>query len=137
LRAHGQARVLDEHSQRPRCEVNSVAREVEVKPAARKALALPGREVREANHDAPARGQGNVKSFWSGWSVNLGDAIGPRERSPSGLWSRRFSNGVVYLLEPGAATQTISLPTTMKSATLGSVASVTLSARQGVVLTSP
>src|SRR5205823_3946252 len=63
----------------------------------------------------------NVKSFWSGWSVNLGDAIGPRERSPSGLWSRRFSNGVVYLLEPGAATQTISLPTTMKSATLGSV----------------
>ena len=79
----------------------------------------------------------NVKSFWSGWSVNLGDAIGPRERSPSGLWSRRFSNGVVYLLEPGAATQTISLPTTMKSATLGSVASVTLSARQGAVLTSP
>jgi hypothetical protein len=48
-----------------------------------------------------------------------------------------LSNGVVYLLEPGAATQTISLPTTMKSATLGSVASLTLSARQGVVLTSP
>ena len=79
----------------------------------------------------------NVKSFWQGWSVNLGEAVGPRERSPAGLWSRRFEKGVVYLLEPEAALQTISLPATMHSATLGSVTSVTLSARQGVVLTAP
>ena len=79
----------------------------------------------------------NVKSFWQGWSVNLGEAVGPRERSPAGLWSRRFEKGVVYLLEPAAAPQTISLPSTMHSATLGNVTSVPLSARQGVVLAAP
>jgi hypothetical protein len=79
----------------------------------------------------------NIKSFWQGWSVNLGEALGPRERSPAGLWSRRFERGVVYMLEPGATLQTINLPTTMHSATLGDVTSVTLSARQGVVLVSP
>jgi hypothetical protein len=76
----------------------------------------------------------NVKSFWPGWSVNLGEASGPRERAGTGLWTRRFSAGVVYLLEPGAATQTINLPATMRSATLGSVSSITLSARRAAVL---
>src|SRR5438128_2758934 len=75
-----------------------------------------------------------IKSFWAGWSVNLGEATGPRERSSLGLWSRRFTGGVVYLLEPGAATQTIILPSTMHSVTLGSVSSITLSARQAAVL---
>jgi hypothetical protein len=45
-----------------------------------------------------------------------------------------FSGGAVYLLEPGAASQTISLPRPMKSATLGLVSSITLSARQAAVL---
>jgi len=76
----------------------------------------------------------NVTNFWPGWSLNLGEASGPRERSSSGLWTRRFSGGVVYLLEPGALTQTISLPSTMRSVTLGNVSSLTLSARQGAVL---
>jgi hypothetical protein len=76
----------------------------------------------------------NVTNFWPGWSVNLGEASGPRERSGTGLWTRRFTGGVVYLLEPGAVTQTISLPSVMRSVTLGSVSSITLSARQGAVL---
>jgi hypothetical protein len=76
----------------------------------------------------------NLTNFWPGWSLNLGEASGPRERSSSGLWTRRFSGGAVYLLEPGALTQTIGLPSTMRSVTLGNVSSLTLSARQGAVL---
>jgi hypothetical protein len=75
-----------------------------------------------------------VNNFWSGWGVNLGEPTSPRERSSSGLWKRSFSGGAVYLLEPGAASQTISLPRPMKSATLGIVSSITLSARQAAVL---
>jgi hypothetical protein len=77
----------------------------------------------------------NVKTFWPGWSVNLGEPTGPRERSSSGLWKRSFTGGVVYLLEPGASPQTITLPIAMKSVTLGVVGSLTLNAGQGAVLT--
>jgi hypothetical protein len=67
--------------------------------------------------------------------VNLGEPTGPRERSSSGLWKRSFTGGVVYLLEPGASPQTITLPIAMKSVTLGVVGSLTLNAGQGAVLT--
>jgi hypothetical protein len=70
-------------------------------------------------------------------SVNLGEAAGWRERSSSGLWKRSFTGGVVYLLEPGAATQTINLGTPMRSPTLGLVTSITLSAAHGAVLSLP
>ena len=79
----------------------------------------------------------NVTNFWSGWSVNLGEAGGGRERSSSGLWKRFFTGGVVYLLEPGAAPQTINLATPMRSPTLGLVTSITLSAAHGAVLSLP
>jgi hypothetical protein len=75
-----------------------------------------------------------ARSFWPGWGVNLGEATSPRERSSSGVWRRSFRGGVVYLLEPGAATTTIALPRPMTSATLGTVSSITLSARQAAVL---
>lgn len=72
--------------------------------------------------------------WWAGFDVNLGSAVGPRERSPTGVWKRRFSGGVVYTVEPHAPTQTIGLATTMSSAEWGSVSSITLSAGQGAVL---
>jgi len=75
-----------------------------------------------------------VSNLWPGWEVNLGEAAGPRERSSSGLWKRSFGGGAAYLLEPGAATQTVALPRPMHSATLGTVTSITLSARQAAVL---
>jgi hypothetical protein len=75
-----------------------------------------------------------VSSFWPGWQVNLGEATSARERASSGLWKRSFRGGMVYLLEPGAATQTVALPAPMHSATLGTVTSITLSARQAAVL---
>jgi hypothetical protein len=74
------------------------------------------------------------RHWWKGFGVNLGDALGPRERSSRGLWTRRFSNGVVYTVEPGAPTQTINLPEPMHSAEWGNVTAVTLAAQQGAVL---
>jgi hypothetical protein len=73
-------------------------------------------------------------NWWNGFNVDLGDALGPRERSPSGVWTRKFSGGVVYTVEPGAATQTIQLGKPMHSQQWGSVESVTLAAGQGAVL---
>jgi hypothetical protein len=74
------------------------------------------------------------RRFWKGFEANLGAATGPRERSSSGVWSRRFAGGVVYTVEPGAATQTIKLSRKMRSAEWGAVESVTLAAEQGAVL---
>ena len=74
------------------------------------------------------------RSFWAGFDVNLGEATSPRARSRLGLWSRHFTKGVVYSLEPGAATRTIRLPKAMHSAEWGTVTSVTLAAKQGAVL---
>jgi hypothetical protein len=73
--------------------------------------------------------------WWSGFNVNLGNALGRRDRLPSGLWIRKFTGGAVYTLEPGAATQTVNLGKTMHSAQWGSVSSITLSGGQGAVLT--
>jgi hypothetical protein len=74
------------------------------------------------------------RHLWKGFAVDLGSALGPRERSSSGLWTRRFSGGVVYTVEPGAPTQTIKLGKRMHSAEWHNVESVTLSAQEGAVL---
>jgi hypothetical protein len=87
-----------------------------------------GRDYVNATEQTP-------ESFWSGFEVNLGNALGPRERLPSGLWTRKFSGGVVYTLEPGAAPQTVKLAKVMHSAQWGSVGAITLSAGEGAVLT--
>jgi hypothetical protein len=72
--------------------------------------------------------------WWPGFNVNLGQAITTRERSPSGVWKRAFSRGVVYTVEPGASRQKIKLGASMHSAQWGTVQSVTLSPGQGAVL---
>jgi hypothetical protein len=72
--------------------------------------------------------------FWHGFEADLGSALGARERSSSGLWTRRFAGGVVYTVEPGAPTQTVNLGKKMHSAEWGWVESVTLSPGQGAVL---
>jgi hypothetical protein len=75
-----------------------------------------------------------VRRFWRGFEANLGAPLGGRERSNTGLWSRHFAGGVVYTVEPGAATQTIKLAKKMHSAEWGNVETVTLAAEQGAVL---
>jgi hypothetical protein len=73
-------------------------------------------------------------TWWNGFDVSLGPALGPRQREASGLWTRRFAGGVVYTLEPGAPTQTVNLGKTMHSAEWGAVQSLTLAGGQGAVL---
>jgi Putative peptidoglycan binding domain len=75
-----------------------------------------------------------TRSWWQGYNVNLGSALGPRQRSSTGLWSRAFTGGAVYTVEPGAATQTVKLSTPMKDAWGNTVTSVTLSGSNGIVL---
>jgi hypothetical protein len=72
--------------------------------------------------------------WWNGFDVNLGNALGPRERLSGGVWTRRFSAGVVYTVEPQAPAQTIALGRTMHSAQWGDLSSLTLGAGQGAVL---
>jgi hypothetical protein len=72
--------------------------------------------------------------WWPGFNVNLGQAVTKRERSPTGVWKRVFSGGVVYTVEPGASRQRIKLGKSMHSAQFGTVQSVTLAAGQGAVL---
>jgi hypothetical protein len=90
-------------------------------------LANDGGDLVNGANQTPAR-------WWRGFDVNLGEAITKRERSPTGVWKRVFSGGVVYTVEPGAATQTIKLGKPMHSAHWGTVRSVTLAAGQGAVL---
>jgi Hypothetical glycosyl hydrolase family 15 len=72
--------------------------------------------------------------LWSGWHVNLGEALGPRVRSSKGLFERRFTGGVVYLNEPGAPATTITLPKPLINAEGRTVTSVTLAAKSAAVL---
>jgi hypothetical protein len=73
-------------------------------------------------------------TWWTGSDVDLGEAISARQRSSAGVWTRSFSHGVVFALEPGAATQTIVLPVPMRTVSGETVSSVTLTAAHGVVL---
>lgn len=72
-------------------------------------------------------------NWWSGWSVNLGEATGPR-RAWNNLMRRDFTGGVVLVNPPGAPTQTVSLGSAMQDSSGNSVTSVTLPAASGVVL---
>jgi hypothetical protein len=74
------------------------------------------------------------RNWWPGFSVNLGDATSPRRRSPSGVWTRSFSSGVVFTVEPGAPTQRIALPRPMKTVSGDTVSSITVAASHGAVL---
>jgi hypothetical protein len=100
----------------------------------------PGDEYSVATYQLFNDGQDNLgtvvtpSTWWDGFEANLGSAVGPRERLPKGIWTRRFTGGVVYTVEPGAPTQTITLSKTMHSARWGDVNSLTLAAGQGAVL---
>jgi hypothetical protein len=57
-------------------------------------------------HQHPA--QNGEPEVWAPmFSDNLGASLGPRERSSSGLWSRAFTHGHVYVCEPGCTAQTV------------------------------
>jgi hypothetical protein len=85
-------------------------------------------------HDFINGTQQTPTNFWPGFTVNLGEATSPRVRSPEGVWTRSFSNGVVFSVEPGAPTHTIVLPAPMKTVSGETVSSITVAAAHGAVL---
>ena len=85
-------------------------------------------------HDFINGTQQTPRNLWPGFTADLGGATSPRVRSPQGLWTRSFSNGVVFTVEPGAPTQTIVLPAPMKTVSGETVSSVTLAAAHGAVV---
>lgn len=67
------------------------------------------------------------------FAMNLGDALGARYLW-NGLWRRDFSGGMVLLNEPGNSTTTVTLPATFYDQDGIAYASVTLAAKEGIVL---
>lgn len=77
--------------------------------------------------------QGPGKEY-AGLQLNIGNATSVRERASNGVWKRTFAGGSAYTVEPGAATQTITLPKAMKNLEGKTVTTVTISAAHGAVL---
>ncbi len=73
------------------------------------------------------------ENWWSGWSVELGEALGPRY-AWNHLTRRDFAGGMVLVNAPGEPTQTIALPTPMRDAEGVTVSSVTLGPGSGAIL---
>ena len=77
------------------------------------------------------------ENWWPGNDINLGSAVSPRERDPSGLWKREFTGGIVYTVEPGAASsQTVRAPPgrTWLTVEEQEVTEVTVAPGTGIVL---
>ena len=72
--------------------------------------------------------------FWSGFTTNLGRALGPRYVDEN-LIRRDFTDGIVLLNEPGRDPVTIRLDAPMRTPSGQLVTSVTLGDREAIVLT--
>ena len=84
-------------------------------------------------NDGVSGGDQTPSSWWPGWEVNLGEATDARHAF-GGLLRRDFTGGVALVNAPGAATQTVTLPTAMRDVAGNLVQSVTLPAASGAVL---
>lgn len=67
-------------------------------------------------------------------ALDLGAAKGKRQRAISGLWSRQFDRGAVYLNEPGAPIASFLLPQPAYAVGGGEVTSLSLGPGQGRVV---
>jgi hypothetical protein len=76
-------------------------------------------------------------TWWTGYDVHLGKALGPRTRSAAGVFRRDFDSGLVLMLEPGAAATTVALSKPYLTIDGAMVNQVSLSAKQGAVLVAP
>jgi hypothetical protein len=84
-------------------------------------------------NDAVSGNGQTPNNWWAGWSVNLGDAAGPR-RALGSVLRRNFTAGMVLVNPPGAATQTVTLGAPMQDINGNTVTAVTLPAASGAVL---
>lgn len=72
-------------------------------------------------------------NWFSGYSVDLGPALGPRSYN-NGIYERNFSRGMVLMGEPGLPTQWVSLPGWFQRLDGSWVNAVQLSGSQGIIL---
>jgi hypothetical protein len=78
-------------------------------------------------------GNMNPNKWWKGYDVDLGTPSGTRTQW-NNLWRRDFSNGLVLLNEPNAKTVTVPITGNYHTIDGTTVTSVTLAARQAIVL---
>jgi hypothetical protein len=86
-----------------------------------------------SGNDAVSGSGQTPANWWSGWSVSLGQAAGPRY-SWNNLLRRDFSAGMVLLNGPGEPSRTVSLGTSMQDLGGNTVSSVTLGPDSATVL---
>jgi hypothetical protein len=84
-------------------------------------------------HDAVSAHGMTPSHWWSGLDVNLGEALGPRERW-GGVLRRDFTRGTSLVNEPGSLNRLIRLPSPMRNMDGQIVESVLLGPASGVVL---
>src|SRR5581483_962541 len=75
----------------------------------------------------------NPNNWFSGYSADLGPALGPRTYT-NGVFQRNFAGGIALMGEPGLPAQTISLPGWFQRLDGSWVHSVTLGGSQGIIL---
>jgi hypothetical protein len=79
-----------------------------------------------------ARGM-TPQHWWSGFDVNLGEALGPR-RSWQGVLRRDFADGMTLVAAPEGPARQLRLPAPMRTLSGQVVSSVTLAPASGMVL---
>jgi hypothetical protein len=84
-------------------------------------------------NDGVGLGSMTPENWWSGFDIDLGEALGPRTVW-QGVLRRDFTRGVTLVNEPQAPTRTVALPAPLLTASGATVASVTLGAGAGAVL---
>jgi hypothetical protein len=91
--------------------------------------------VSEGNDFAGTERRGMIAptSFWAGFDTDLGDALGDR-RVDGTVLRRSFTDGLVLVNEPGAATVTVPLGEPMLTVDGDVVTSVTLHGREASIL---
>jgi hypothetical protein len=73
--------------------------------------------------------------FWNGYDAALGAPVGPRTKLTSGVFSREFTSGRVLTAPPNLAPTTVDLGAEYTTLDSQKVRSVSIRARQGLVLT--
>jgi NPCBM/NEW2 domain/Hypothetical glycosyl hydrolase family 15 len=83
--------------------------------------------------DSLGDGTATPANWFSGYSLDLGSALGPRTYN-NGIFQRNFAGGMVLLAEPGLGGRTINLPGAFQRLDGSWVSSVYLQGSQGAVL---
>jgi hypothetical protein len=102
--------------------------------SSRREYALAAYFLISSGNDRFGDASANPANWWKGYDVDLGKPLGPRAYS-NGIYRRNFSHGLVMLAEPRLQSQNILLPGAFMTLDGRIVRSVTLSDRQGIILT--